>query len=148
MSVIDKRKATNLIVVHSSATPASDNIGVAEIDRWHRMKGWTKIGYHYVIRRSGVIEPGRALDEIGAHARPRNYDSVGICMVGGVEDDRKTPEQNFTPDQMFTLELTVRGLLSAYPDAAVIGHRDVPGTPGTACPSFDVRAWWDSVREA
>jgi N-acetyl-anhydromuramyl-L-alanine amidase AmpD len=141
VSIIDKRKATNLIVVHSSATMAKMDIGVKEIDVWHRRRGFTKVGYHYVIRRDGSIETGRAIDEIGAHARPRNFDSVGICMVGGLADDGRSPEANFTDPQWDALRALLLDLSTRYPSARIIGHRDVPGTPGTACPSFDVGAW-------
>lgn len=139
------RTRTDLIVIHSSATPAHLDVGAAEIDRWHRAEGFLKIGYHFVIRRNGAVEPGRDLQEVGAHARPHNVDSVGICMVGGVADDGKTPQANFTHDQWGALEKTVKQVLETYPGADVIGHRDVPGTPPTACPSFDVRPWWVGV---
>ncbi len=49
----------NLIVVHCAATPPSMNIGAAEIRKWHTDKGWSDIGYHYVIRRDGTQEEGR-----------------------------------------------------------------------------------------
>lgn len=144
--MIDKRKQTNLIIIHSAATLASADIGAAEIDVWHRRRGWAKVGYHFVIRRSGLVETGRAIDEIGAHARPRNYDSVGICMAGGLADDGVSPENNFTSDQWSALELLVLELTKRFPNAVVIGHRDVPGGPTTGCPSFDAQAWWAGVK--
>lgn len=82
------------IVLHCSATPdydrgssAFDLIGAADIDVWHRYRGFKSpsgihIGYHKVVRRTGVIEPGRPFEEIGAHVQGENTDSIGICYVG------------------------------------------------------------------
>jgi N-acetylmuramoyl-L-alanine amidase len=135
-----ERTSTNFIVIHSSATPPSAQISAATIDRWHRAKGWLCIGYHKVIRRDGVIEDGRPVGTIGAHAGP-NYNavSVAVCVVGGVaEGDVTKPEANFTAEQWTALEALVRQWKNDYPNAAVGGHRDLQSTE---CPSFDVKAW-------
>jgi hypothetical protein len=81
------RSKTNWIVLHCSATRASQvNIGAKDIRRWHKDKGWADIGYHYVIKRDGTLEKGRALDAVGAHVEGHNSDSVGVCLVGGLND--------------------------------------------------------------
>ncbi len=54
-----KRKETKYSAVHCAATPAGMDIGVKEIDRWHRQRGFLKVGYDYVIRIDGTIELGR-----------------------------------------------------------------------------------------
>lgn len=135
--------AVNFLVVHCSATSEDMDIGAAEIKRWHLQRGWLDIGYHYVIRRDGKVEKGRPTNVPGAHARGFNHLSLGICLVGGVESDKKTPEANFTHAQWESLELTLRELKRAYPEAEVLGHRDLPNTQ-KQCPSFDVRSWWES----
>lgn len=127
------------IAIHCSATPASMDIGAPEIDRWHRDKGFLKIGYHYVIRRSGTIETGRSLSEVGAHVEDFNSKSIGICMVGGVNKQLK-PEDNFTPAQFTSLATLLRKLTPQFPGAVIQGHRDFPRV-AKACPSFDVRSW-------
>lgn len=131
------------IIVHSSATPARlDKLGAKDIDRWHRQKGWNGIGYHYVIRRDGVIEAGRALSKVGAHTLGKNETSVGICLIGGVADDGQTPEANFTPDQLGSLRSLALALMHCFPMSLPIsGHRD---HNATACPSFDVGRWFIS----
>lgn len=134
------RTRTTHIIIHCAATRPSMDIGRAEIDRWHRERGFFGIGYHFVIRRSGEVQEGRPVGEIGAHAKPWNDRSVGICLVGGVAEDGKTPEANYTQEQWAALEGLIMGLRSRYPGAEVVGHRDVPGV-AKACPSFDVRAW-------
>ena len=63
------RKSTKFIVIHCSQTRPSQNIGAKEIDRWHREKGWLKIGYNKVIKRDGTVEQGREDDAIQAHVR-------------------------------------------------------------------------------
>jgi len=74
------RKATNRIVVHHSV---SDPMTSAEtIHQWHLDKGWSGIGYHYVIRSDGSIQTGRGIDYQGAHTYNYNDDGIGICLSG------------------------------------------------------------------
>lgn len=134
------RKNTNWIVIHCSATRGVQDIGAADIDRWHKAQGWTRIGYHYVIRRNGKVEPGRPQDEMGSHVKGHNHDSVGICLVGGIDDRTWKPADNFTPAQWASLKALVARLVKAYPSARVLGHRDFPGV-AKACPSFAARPW-------
>jgi len=117
------------------------DVGAYEIDRWHRQKGYFRIGYHFVIRRDGTIEKGRALDEIGAHVQGYNNKSIGICMVGGT-DPQGRPENNFTPEQFDKLKFLLQALTADYPKAIVQGHRDFPGVKKD-CPCFDVKKWWE-----
>lgn len=140
---MSERKETEYIVIHCSATKASMNTDAKEIDRWHRQRGWRKIGYHWVIRRDGVVEEGRDLGEVGAHAKGFNHNSVGICMVGGI-DDKGEPENNYTDEQWKALEQLVWQMKLPYPDAEVLGHCDLPDVK-KACPCFDVRKWWETV---
>ena len=141
-----KRKSTDFIVIHCSATQAKADIGAAEIDRWHRKQGWQCIGYTYVIRRCGTIEEGREEDKIGSHVQNHNANSLGICMIGGVAADGKTPENNFTTAQFDSLKALVTLLKIKYPHAVVQGHRDFPNV-AKACPSFSVKDWLNSNTE-
>lgn len=130
-------RAINLIIVHCSATPPNMNIGANEIRKWHMDKGDRDIGYHYVIRRNGEIEHGRDEAVAGAHCKGHNANSIGICLVGGVDRNMK-PENNFTEAQFETLERWLRALKADYVKAAVHGHNEFSTK---ACPSFDVQAW-------
>ena len=134
------RASTDFIVVHCSATQAKADIGAADIDRWHRGQGWQTIGYHYVIRRTGLIEEGREEDKIGSHVKNHNANSIGICMIGGVAADGKTPENNFTTEQFASLSSLVARLKTKYTNAVVQGHRDFPCV-AKDCPSFSVKDW-------
>lgn len=74
------------VMVHCSATPDVETgwaakVGVEEIDRWHRDRGWSGVGYHYVIKRDGTVEEGRPLTKSGAHTRGMNH-HPGICWIG------------------------------------------------------------------
>lgn len=126
------------LIIHCSATKPSMDIGAKEIRKWHTDKppngnGWSDIGYHYVIRRDGTVEPGRPLALVGAHVAGHNTGSHGICLVGGI------PEANFTKEQWDQLARVVRAFKAQYPKATVHGHNEFDA--GKACPSFDVQKW-------
>ena len=77
------------VILHCAATPdypisnkAYDLIGAADIDHWHRRRGWNGCGYHKIIRQSGVLEEGRSTNIMGAHCRGQNSDSIGVCLIG------------------------------------------------------------------
>jgi N-acetylmuramoyl-L-alanine amidase len=113
------------------------NIGVDEIREWHLARGWSDIGYHFVIRRDGTVETGRQIDQIGAHARGHNEGSIGICLVGGM-DETGGADCNYTKWQWFALDDLVEAMTIAHGVKRVIGHRDVSDK---LCPCFDVKEW-------
>lgn len=136
-----KRDKTDYLVIHCSATSDKQDIGAADIDKWHRAKGWACIGYHYVIRRNGEVEEGRDSEVIGAHVSGHNENSVGICMVGGVDaNDVNKAVNNFTKEQFTSLKSLLTVLKIRYPNAKIQGHRDFPEVK-KACPSFEVKDW-------
>jgi N-acetylmuramoyl-L-alanine amidase len=124
-----RRSETKHIVVHCSATKPSMDIGRREIREWHIARGWVDIGYHAVIRRNGLIEFGRAFDEIGAHVASHNSTTVGVCLVGGLTEGGAAPLEGFadlfTDEQEHALVDLLQVLLAAYPDAEIVGHRDL-----------------------
>ena len=132
------RRRIDLLAVHCSATMPHHDVSAADIDRWHRKRGWSGIGYHYVIRRDGTQEIGRDVDIAGAHAAGHNRNSIGICMIGGLGPDNK-PAPLYTRAQWRSLKALLAELRTLYPDADVKGHREL-GAP-KACPSFDVAHW-------
>jgi len=124
------RKITE-IIIHCADTPNGKEFHNTDIDRWHTERGWTGIGYHWVITVDGVVEPGRKPEQIGAHAEGHNKDSFGICMIG---------RDKFTPTQWNSLKILVQALAKEF-DAKVIGHYQVD-RHGKTCPNFDVAEWW------
>lgn len=140
------------LVVHCSATPPAQDIGAHEIRQWHvEDNGWDDIGYAYVIRRDGTLEPGRDLDkdgdlneETGAHAAGFNRRSIGVCLIGGVNSHGQ-PDANFTFQQYVRLWELVQQLRQQVPSLVhIVGHRDLPGVT-KACPCFDVQAFLAEV---
>ena len=129
-----KRTETKYVVVHCADTPPEMDIGAAEIKKWHTdpPRNWEDNGYHYVLRRSGVLENGRNIELQGAHAVAVNSNSVGVCLAGRGD--------NFTEDQYFALHNIIQTLMDMYPGVEVIGHSDVePKKP--YCPGFNVKQW-------
>jgi hypothetical protein len=119
------------------------DIGANEIREWHTNppRNWTDIGYHNVIRRNGALEHGRDLAIAGAHAKGFNRNSIGICLIGGVDVNNK-PENNFTDAQMTTLRGYLDTMSEVFPESVIMGHRDLHGVK-KACPCFDVREWYN-----
>lgn len=127
------------IVIHCSATKPSMDIGAADISYWHRQKGWLAIGYHKVIRRNGEIEDGRPLNARGAHVQGHNDHTLGVCMVGGVNDKGK-PEDNFTEAQWHSLYRLLMTLVDDQTTiTSILGHYNLDSHK--ACPSFDVQEY-------
>lgn len=137
----------NRIVIHCSATPASMDIGVNTIRGWHvNERGWSDVGYHFVIRRDGVVQTGRPLERVGSHAYGFNKGSIGICYVGGVDDNLK-PEDNRTWEQKVSMRILIENLEERFPSITeVCGHCDLPRVT-KACPSFDVKAWLNETED-
>lgn len=130
-------RAINMIVVHCSATKEGQDFDAADIDKWHRERGWNGIGYHYVVKLDGTVEKGRNINKTGSHVRGHNTRSIGICYIGGVDKDGK-PKDTRTDAQKASLAALI-GELKAMYGAPVQGHRDFPGV-AKACPSFDAKS--------
>lgn len=129
------RKITE-IIIHCSATPEGKDFTVDDIRRWHLSRKFADIGYHYVIYRDGSVHKGRAENIAGAHCLGHNANSIGICYIGGVAKDGKTPKDTRTPQQKTALRQLVNQLKFYYPHATVHGHNEFAAK---ACPSFNVQ---------
>lgn len=116
-------------IVHCSDTPDDREVTAADVRYWHvKHRGWSDIGYHYVIRRDGSIEFGRPLERIGAHVKGHNTGSVGVCMIGST---------NFTDEQFSALKSLYALFKVTFPDIKPYGHKDFSKVK--TCPNFDVR---------
>lgn len=123
----------NEIIVHCTATPEGREVSAAEVDRWHRQRGFRCIGYHYLVRLDGRVEAGRAEEEIGAHCKGHNAGSIGVVYVGGL-DAKGAPADTRTPAQRASLASLLRELKSRHAGARIRSHRDFAAK---ACPCFD-----------
>ena len=124
------------IVVHCTATPEGRAHTVDDIRRWHRQRGWSDIGYHWVVLLDGSVQPGRPERLAGAHVANHNSNSIGVVYVGGVAKDSLQPKDTRNAAQKAGLLRLLKELKGRYPNARIRGHRDFPGV-AKACPSFD-----------
>lgn len=124
------------IIVHCTATKPLAHINVNDVRRWHRERGFSDIGYHYLILVDGTIEVGRPLHIAGAHCKGHNAHSIGVCYVGGLNAKGK-PADTRTPAQREAMRNLLTSLRSRFPEAIIHGHRDFAAK---ACPCFDVTA--------
>lgn len=130
------------VVVHCSDSPDTRDIGAAEIRRWHvEGNGWRDIGYHFVVRLTGVVEKGRyengdpflASSEMGAHAKGHNADTLAVCRVGRTEAGMPGVQRKaliaLLADLCSRLDLEPRD---------VLGHREIAPESGKTCPNLDM----------
>lgn len=114
------RKIDTIIVHHSAS---SENTTALEIREWHLKRGFSDIGYHYVIERNGTIIGGRPLSKIGAHCTGSNMHSIGICLCGNFVV-RIVPQE-----QLQSLKKLIKALRLVFSkDLLVCGHRDFANT--------------------
>lgn len=145
------RKPVDTIFVHQTTTRPdwmADNSvkeKVAEIDRWHKGRGWHGFGYHYLIDRDGTIGKGRPETTVGAHVAGHNTGSIGISLVGGHGANKDDPfERNFTPQQSAALQELIDDIKTRADIKRIRGHSEVANK---ACPGFNVRKWHASTKE-
>ena len=128
-------RSITLIVIHCSAVKPDQMSSVAQIDSWHRERGYKfGVGYHYVVRRDGSIETGRPEWMVGAHCLNHNKYSIGVCYEGGL-DARGQPADTRTAAQKATLRQLLTDLHRRYPRAVIVGHHDL--NPQKPCPCID-----------
>ena len=128
-------RTITLIVIHCSAVRTNQTSSVAQIDTWHRQRGFKLgIGYHYVVRRNGQIEQGRPEWMVGAHCKNHNKYSIGVCYEGGL-NCLDLPADTRTPEQKAALRQLLTELHSRYPKAVIVGHHDL--NPMKDCPCIE-----------
>ena len=129
-------RTITLLVIHCSAVRPDQTSSAAQLDTWHRRDRHYKfgIGYHYVVRRDGQIEPGRPEWMVGAHCLHHNSYSIGICYEGGL-NARGQPDDTRTLAQKLAMLQLLEVLHRKYPKALIVGHHDL--NPQKDCPCFD-----------
>ena len=145
----------NYIVVHCSATSFGKDLDVEDIDRMHKRRGWAGVGYNYVIKLDGTIQEGRPLEKIPAHVKGFNRNSIGICYIGGLDENGKGADTR-TPQQKETLLFRLMSLKQQFPHAEIVGHRDLsPDKDGDGiverhewlklCPCFNAKEEYSDI---
>ena len=126
----------NKIIIHCSATPEGRDVSPEEIKRWHvEERGWSDVGYHFIITIDGVVHSGRPLEIQGAHTKGHNSESIGICYVGGMDKEMKSAKDTRTEEQKDSLVNLICELKDIY-DCKVYGHNNFSNKE---CPSFDAK---------
>ena len=123
----------NELIWHCTATPEGREVSVAEIDRWHRQRGWNGIGYHKVIHLDGSVSDGRPIATMGAHVKGHNRSTIGYVYVGGL-DKSGNPKDTRTQAQKATMIRLSQEAVRDYGIRKISGHRDYAAK---ACPCFD-----------
>ena len=142
-------------MVHCTATVEGKDFTAADIDSWHKNRGWRGIGYHYVVRLNGAIEQGRKEETVGAHVRGHNRNSIGVSYIGGLDKDLKAKDTRTAAQKKALIEL-LSELKKKYPKAMIVGHRDFsPDTNNNGiiepfefikeCPCFDAKKEYENL---
>lgn len=134
---LTKRKLTKEIILHCSATIEGKDYDTKTIDKWHKQRGFSCIGYNFIIYRNGEIHEGRGWDNIGAQCVNHNSQSIGICYIGGLAQDGKTAKDTRTKEQKLALLQLVDKALQKYS----LGINDIHchnEFAAKACPSFKI----------
>lgn len=131
-----KRTATNMIILHCSATREGQDFTVDDIRKWHKQRGFEDVGYHFIIYRDGTVVKGREESLQGAHCTGKNATSIGICYIGGCDKNMKAKDTR-TEAQKQAMYKLVKDLMQKYhiPLVDVHGHYEYANK---ACPSFKI----------
>tara|TARA_Y100001938_G_C7995292_1_gene381719 strand:+ start:275 stop:745 length:471 start_codon:yes stop_codon:yes gene_type:complete len=133
----------NKIIIHCSATKEGVNVSAATIKRWHvQGRGWSDIGYHYVIGLDGIIDYGRPIKRAGAHVKGENEHSIGICYIGGLSDKKRAKDTR-TEAQKKALIKILKTLTHIYPNATIHSHFEFANK---ACPCFNAGQEYEALQ--
>ena len=124
------------LILHCSATRCDRDYTAKQLLRDHKLRGFRTVGYHFYIRKDGTMTQHHRLLEVGAHCRPFNRCSIGICYEGGL-DASGHPADTRTMEQTKRLSRLFQNLRRLFPQARIKGHRDMPGTVPKECPCLD-----------
>lgn len=131
------------LVVHHSASKAATT-KKADLERWHKERGFTQIGYHKVIEANGGIVDGRSESTQGAHAKGANMGSLGVCVVGDFETESPLQVQINALVKVLTAWCKTHKLNSTN----IYGHYNVPGgTTDTSCPGKNMKSQLSIVKQ-
>ena len=128
------RKLTR-IILHCTATPEGRHVDVDTIRSWHKKRGWSDIGYHYVIYPDGSVHAGRDVAKVGAHVVGHNADTIGVVYVGGTDAGGKAKDTMNAAQETAFVNL-VKHLRDQYGPLTLHGHNEYAAK---ACPSFNVK---------
>ena len=127
--------SVSFIIIHCSATRETQAYTPEQLKHDHLARGFIDVGYHFYIRKDGTVTQQRRLNEVGAHCRPFNRGSIGVCYEGGLDANGK-PKDTRTIAQRGSLVKLLIELKQKFPKAAIRGHNEMPGAIPKECPNF------------
>lgn len=135
IKIDDTKRMIIEIIFHCTATPQGKWFDRADVNAWHKQRGWPMIGYHYLIKLNGEIDKGRPIGMVGSHVKGHNTGTIGIAYVGGLTADGKKPKDTRTPEQLAAAKWLIAELKRKFKiSRRVKGHNEYD--KGKACPSF------------
>lgn len=136
LKLLDTGRSITEIIIHCTATPEGKDYTVNDIRSWHKQRGFSDVGYHYIVYRDGRVMIGRPIGQIGAHVEGHNTGTIGISYIGGLSSDGKTAKDTRTEAQKKSLLWLTSELAKKFKVKKITGHNQYANK---ACPSFDVR---------
>lgn len=137
IKIADTSRQIDEINFHCTATPDGRWYDRADVNAWHKQRGWQMIGYTYLILLDGTIQEGRPIGMVPSQIKGHNVGKIGIAYVGGLSRDGKTPKDTRTPEQAAAALWLASELKSKFKiKRRVKGHNEYD--KGKACPSFNV----------
>ena len=132
----------NKVIVHCTATPEDRHTTVEDVKRWHLDRGWSDIGYHYLVYLDGTVHEGRPVEIQGAHTKGQNKNSIGIAYVGGIDKVNFKAKDTRTEEQKEALVDMLEFFKIAYPEVTIHGHNEFASK---SCPSFDAKTEYENI---
>lgn len=142
------------IFVHCTAGNQKQN--VADLKKEFKDKGWKNPGYHYVVLADGSIEQMLSEEQVSNGVKGYNSTSVNVAYTGGI-DGRGKSTDNRTEAQTESLRKILSELKKRYPQAIILGHRDIspdrnkngivdPWERIKDCPCFDAKTEYQDIK--
>lgn len=126
------------IFVHCTA--GSQKQTLKDLLNEFKQKGWKNPGYHYTVFPDGKIEQLLPESEVSNGVQGYNSTAINISYVGGI-DNKGRATDNRTEAQKTSLLTLLKDLKKKYPNAHIMGHRDIwgknPAKWKKQCPCFD-----------
>lgn len=138
IAISDTARKISEIVFHCTATPQGKWFDRDDVNAWHKQRGWSMIGYHFLILLDGTIQVGRPIGMTGAHVAGHNAGSVGIAYVGGLSADGRKAKDTRTALQIAAARWLIGALKAKFRiRGRAKGHNEYDA--GKACPSFSMK---------
>jgi len=121
----------NLVVIHCSDSDFPHHDDIEIIKHWHvAERGWSDVGYHFVLTKDGGVHFGRPTEKSGAHVKNYNHSSIGICLTG---------RSVFSEKQIESCIRLCRILKNLYGLEAhdFLGHKELDKSK--TCPNLDMQ---------